>query len=252
MTKLRKILIASVFFVFFAACASLTLSEVLGPKTKPDITVVSEIKVSSKRETRPYLNDFESVVTGTIINNTNKDLENVQIIVKVETVISETPGSLVINIDKLEAQHNFYINHTFSTQHDFEDVEEVQFAINNSVPKEIENPEEPASFTEIIIYIIMGVIFLSAGITTLTTKTIEKQYNSDDDDDYDDDDDDIETLDDILQDEEIERLKGEVEKQKAENEQLKKEANSLKVCPYCNTKSPSNSLKCPNCGAHFK
>lgn len=250
MRKLRKIIIASIFFVFFAACASLALSEIFDIKKPESITIVNEIDVTSEIKTPGY-RKYNSTVKGTIINNTDEELKNVKIIVTAETSITEREEDLVITIDSLPAHKTFYINHTIETTLDLEEVEDVKYSINDGKPITLDNPEEEDSNFEFIIYIVMGVMCLSAGITTLTAKVkkgetlfnpVHDEFDDDDDDDDDDD----------FHEEEIERLKGEVEKQKAENEELKKQANSLKVCPYCNTKSPANSLKCPNCGAHLK
>lgn len=249
MRKLRKIIIASIFFVFFAACASLTLSEIFEPEQPQKITVVEEITVTSANNY--HYGKYNTTVKGSIINNTDEEIKNVKIIVTAETSITEREKDLIIDIESLAPHQTFYLNHTLETSLDLEEVEDVKYSINNARPVELDNPEEDDSNFDMIIYIVMGVMCLSAGITTLTAKVkkgetlfnpVHDEFDDDDDDDDDDD----------FHEEEIERLKGEVEKQKAENDELKKQANSLKVCPYCNTKSPANSLKCPNCGAHLK
>lgn len=265
MSKIKKVIIAGILFVFLSTFASLGLSAIFNKSEAPLITISEEIRIKSTTYTSGKDN-YSIRFYGQVINNSDKELDDVEIKIYLNNKYTNLKNPVVVEIDDFLAGQTYDLEtYVYSVKNEPLSVYKVSFTVDDSSEVYITNPEETTDFVDIVIYFAFALVLLVAMIIVLFSpskhifldndeyeRMKEKKKRDKDDDDDDDDDKQAKREHELAEKElEIEKLKLEVEKKKLEKDG-ETQKSELKACPYCGTVSKATALKCPSCGANFK
>lgn len=265
MSKIKKVIVASILFVFLSTFASLGLSAIFSKSETPLITISEEIRI--KTTTYTVGKDNYSIrFYGEVINNSDKELDDVEIKIYLNNKYTNLKNPVVVEIDDFLAGQTYNLEtYVYSVKNEPLSVYKVSFTVDDSSEVYITNPEPTTNFVDIVIYFAFAFVLLVAIIVVVFSpskhifldnddyeRMEEKKKRNKDDDDDDDDDKQAKREHELAEKElEIEKLKLEVEKKKLEKDG-ETQKSELKACPYCGTVSKATALKCPSCGANFK
>ena len=223
---------------------------------KTDVSVSQEIVVSSSVN-NVIQQTYTSTITGAVKNNTDKVLNDVKIIISVETTALNHKGTFTIDIGTMQAGEEIYINDVRATEENFEKVKEVRYQVADGEKKYVVNGDGVAYNLWAILYLLPTLLFAYLSIKVAKSLRWERRKRSvvaanptpqptkDD------------TLTYIIaQQQENERRRIELESQRvkvdltrAEFEQQKEVNARPRYCGYCGTKNDANAPKCVNCGS---
>ncbi|MDR3293240.1 MAG: zinc ribbon domain-containing protein [Clostridiales bacterium] len=143
---LKSAWIAAVFLIAVGIFLSVSAGAKLesAAATVDDITVVTEIKVTSKKKVTL---DYESTFTGAIKNNTGAAITNVKLTIDVKTAVLGKVGSYTVTIASIGAGATHILNAATETSDNFETVTGVKAQIGTGASFSLRNVSGSTSNT---------------------------------------------------------------------------------------------------------
>lgn len=252
----KKYVLLFTIMIGCAICLMAVFYNPSKPSQDEEISVVKEITVSSSVQ-NVTLQTYNSKISGRIKNNTDHVLNNIVLRLQLKTNFLQHTGTVTINISTLNANAEYNIDKVFATTENFETVDKIEYQVDGSSFKTIDNLENSSSWwVPVIILVLFGVIFVGVMKSSRKAqKNEDKQVELNvQQDNYYTDQAKIEQqkLENKNKQIELELQRVNLSIKKAEIEQEKLKNDKPIYCSYCGSKNDPKDKKCYFCGSALK
>lgn len=239
---------------------------------KDDITISQDFTVTSKVQ-NVLLQSYTSTFKGVLCNNTDYDMNNVVVIIDVETTTLRNKGKYKLTIPRISANAAYNVYQTIETDQNYEEITDLSYSVDGGLYRPLRNSnyyektDENNSYIAYYFFAVLGLIFtitvLLRGIKLerdrkeqIALYEMQRQRERDE----------LEARAAYDASAKVELAKIELRKQeqqvklkqaqadieKAKNEKAKLDSQKMIYCSYCGSKIKPDSGKCPYCGGDVK